>query len=58
MFFHAATYVDQLIRGARAADLPMEPPTKLDLVVNLKTAQAIGLTIPQTVLTQATQLIQ
>ena len=58
MFFRAATYVDQLVRGARAADLPMEPPANLDLVVNLKTAQAFGLTIPQPVLTQATQVIQ
>lgn len=58
MFSRAATYVDQLVRGARAADLPMEQPDKLDLVVNLKTAQALGLTIPQSVLTQATQIIQ
>jgi putative tryptophan/tyrosine transport system substrate-binding protein len=58
MFFQAATHVDQVVRGVRAADLPMEPPAKEDFVVNLKTARAIGLTISPSVQTQATQLIQ
>ena len=54
----AAPYVDKILRGARPGDLPMERPTEFDFVVNLKTAQALGLTIPQTVLTQATEIIQ
>ncbi len=58
LFRRAATYVDKILRGAKPADLPVERPTTFDFVVNLKTAQAIGLTIPQAVLTQATEIIQ
>jgi len=54
----AATYVDKILRGAKPADLPVERATTFDFAVNLKTAQALGLTIPQSVLQQATEIIQ
>ena len=54
----AATYVDKVLRGAKPADLPVEQPTKFDFLINLKTAQALGLAIPPSVLQQATEIIQ
>jgi putative ABC transport system substrate-binding protein len=54
----SATHVDRILKGVKQGDLPMEQPTKFDLGVNLKTAHALGLTIPQSILAQATHVIQ